>query len=411
MTVPYNLLPIETHLAMITAQQASVPVLEDAARMWTEVRQWIETTRTELNNKVNTMSPHWTDDAGRALEEKLQRTLAELNAWGEQIDGSNVVSNLTTLAGAIPEAQAEVSGLYQSYLAAISNPFTAPAALAIQQASGARMTALGGQFDTSMLTVCAATGVKSPADLVPGLNNGSSSGAGVSASDAAKTADDATSALSALQSLDSGLTGGSGSANLSGLNGNLPSTDSSGSMPNLSDLTSGTGPSLAGLTPTLPTDALLSTGVGGLPGGFAGLTGLSGSGTPPMASGLSALPMGALGGAGGLPMAMGPVASKQASGAAEEVQPGYAGPVGAMPMGAAGMGAGAGGGRPGPGVQTPAGAGRGRRAAAEQDGVLAALRGRAGTGESAGFTLARPHGDAFPGPAAQPLDEELWRVD
>ncbi len=398
--IPYNLLPIETHMAMITAELANVPVLQDAARMWTEARGWMDTAQTELRTRTGNLTPEWTDDAGRALSEKLQRSQAELQTWGERIDSSGVAANLTTLASAIPEAHAEVSGLYQSYLAAISNPLTAGAALAIQQASGARMSALGAQFDSSMLTVASAAGAANPAELVPGLN---ASTPNVSMSDLTKTATDATAALTAVQGLESSLTGGgsgSSSSDLAGLNNAVSNAGS-----NLTGLTSGLGPSLAGLTgtPTMPT----------LSGGGLGIGALSGGAAPAVAT---SLPGGALGGASAMSLPMMSTARPtQQSDASEEVQPGNANSgVGAVPMGGGAPQAGGGGGAStlGPGTADGPGnsAGRGRRAAAESDGVLSALRGRSGTGEQ-GFTLPST---AQPGEtnlhSVELLDEELWQV-
>jgi len=394
--IPYNLLPIETHMAMITAELANVPVLQHAAQMWTEARGWMETAQAELRSRTGNLSPEWTDDAGRALSEKLQRSQAELQTWGERIDTAGVSANLTTLAAAIPEAHAEISGLYQAYLAAISNPFTAGAAVAIQQASGARMTALGAQFDSAMLTVCAAAGAANPAELVPGLNTSTPN---VSMSDLTKTATDATNALSALQGLESSLTGSGSSADLSGLSSAV--SNAGLTTPDLSSLTSGTGPSLAGLTGTATMPSLS--------GGDFGIGALSGGSAPIAATSTGSV--GGLGGAGAfsLPMMSAGRAAQQS--ASEEVQSGNA--VGAVPMGGAPHG-GAGGGslaglRPGA-AEAPAQSGRGRRAAAESDGVLSALRGRSGTGDQ-GFTLPRA---AQPGEtelhSVELLDEELWQV-
>ncbi len=102
--------------------------------------------------------------------------------------------------------------------------------------------------------------------------------------------------------------------------------------------------------------------------------------------------------------------------ASEEVQSGNANStVGAVPMGGGAPHGGMGGAglaalRPGtaegPGNQP----GKGRPASAESDGVLSALRGRAGTGEQS-FTLPRA---AQPGEtnlhSVELLDEELWQV-
>ncbi|QUQ67161.1 hypothetical protein [Kutzneria sp. CA-103260] len=396
--IPYNLLPIETHLAMITAELANVPVLQEAARMWTEARGWMDTAQAELRTRTGNLTPEWTDDAGRALSEKLQRSQAELQMWGERIDTSAVSANLTTLASAIPEAHAEVSGLYQAYLAAIANPLTAGAAVAIQQASGARMSALGAQFDSSMLTVCAAAGAANPAELVPGLNTSTPK---VSMADLTKTATDATDALSAVQGLESSLTGGGSASDLSGLSNAVSNAGNGLTTPDLSSLTSGVGPSLAGLTG--------ATTMPALPDGGFGIGALSGGSAPVAAT--SPGSVSALGGASAMSLPMMPSGRTARQSASEEVQPGNA--VGAVPMGAPHAGTGGGGLaalRPGtaegPGNQS----GRGRPAAAESDGVLSALRGRSGAGEQ-GFTLPRTAQSGEPDPhSVELLDEELWQV-
>ena len=405
MTVPYNLLPIEAHLAMITAQQPSAQVLTDAAQMWTEVREWIEAARTELNSRAATLTQGWTDDAGRTLETKFQRTLAELKMWGERIDASQVVSNLTTLAGAIPEALQEVTGLYQTYLALLSNPFTAPAAAGCQVLSGARMTALGAHFDTSMLTVCAAAGVSSPADLVPGLKDVQ----GPSASDLAKSAEAATSALSALQSLGSSLTGGGSTPDLSALTSGLTG-DGGGAAGSLPDLSGLGGPSLAAAAPTATLPDLTSLGgVGG--------AGLSGGGVPPVPS--TALGgFGTLGAANGLPSLVRPGTVKKAPALAGEVEPGTATSGGGVSGGGGVMPPMAGQGTPGTLRPRAAGqpsatgrSGSGRRASTESDGVAPTLRGRAGSGDHTSFTLPRGRAAAETDTGSvQLLDEELWQV-
>ncbi|WP_188316323.1 WXG100 family type VII secretion target [Solihabitans fulvus] len=414
MSIPYNLLPIEMHVAMISAELPNASVLADAARMWTEVRGWVEAAHTELNSRASTLSQGWNDDAGRALDEKVQRSLAELKTWGERIDGSNVVQTLTTMSTAIPEAHAEVTALHESYQAAMAVPFGlgVPAAIAIQQLSGTRMTALGAQFDGSMLSVCAAAGAATPADLVPGLDNIKAP----TAAELAKSAESATSALSALQSLGSSLTGGgSGSTpDLSSLSpdltGGLGSTGSGASLP---DLTSAGGPSLAGLAPNTLMPGQLP-GLESMSGGLSG--GLPGSGAPPV-------PLGALGGLGGLtgtggvPSLMRPSGARRAAGSAAEIQPGAAnsaaskGTAGGMPMMPhAGRGA-AGTIRPSSTEHPTGRSGSGRRRAAETDGVAATLRGRSGTGDHGGFTMPRDrHAPETEFGSVELLDEELWEA-
>ncbi|CRK58766.1 Flagelliform silk protein [Alloactinosynnema sp. L-07] len=238
MAIPYGVIPIEAHMAMISAEQANVPVLADAARMWTEVRAWIEQARLELHTRAHELLPQWPDEAGREFEQKVERTLAELQFWGQRIDSAQVVATLTTMASAIPQVFQAVTGFYQGYLAALSNPFTAAAAPAFQQAAGAAMTVLGAQFDGAMLKVCAAAGIESPSDVLP---------------DGGVDAEDVTDALSSLQSLNSALGAGS---DLAGMLGG--------------------GPSLAGLAPVpmpTPVGGPELSGLGGLGGGGVGAGG------------------------------------------------------------------------------------------------------------------------------------------
>ncbi|WP_433269060.1 hypothetical protein ACQPZF_05900 [Actinosynnema sp. CS-041913] len=367
MAVPYNVIPIETHLAMIAAEQANVPVLVDAAKMWTEVRTWIESARVELHTRAHNLAPHWRDEAGRELEEKFQRSDAELKMWGERIDGAQVVETLTTLATAIPQAFQTVTGLYQAYLAAISNPFTAAAAPGFQQASGTQLTALGAQFDMSMLKVCAAAGIKSPGDVLPEVEETGTP---------AETMEAATATMGALSSLQ-------GLASAAGAGSNLP-------MPEIPDLPTTDGPSLAGVTSTLPPPV---TGAGfhptGLPGG-GGLPALSG---PPVPMALPGTP-GSTGGAG-LPPAR-PAPSKQAATRATATGAAMIPPMVPPPHATGGTP------RPTSAPEHRAGNSRTtRRAVNGTDGVPSALRGRSAKPATSSFTFPRH---------PEPLDEDLWQT-
>jgi uncharacterized protein YukE len=400
MVVPYNLLPIEMHMAMITAEQANVPVLTDAARMWTECRSWIENARAELQTRVGELTPDWQDDAGRAHEEKVQRSLAELKMWGERIDAAQPAETLTTLASAIPEAMQTVTGLYESYVATISNPFTAWAAPAFQQAAGARMTALGAQFDLSMLKVVAASGIQSPGDLMPSPKEGAP-GEGNSPADFIKAAEAGMNALTELEGLAESVgVGDGGSAGV-----DLP-------VPGIPDQTGSSGLSLAGLSSTLTAPSPVSG---------ASLGGLTpGSGVPPVPMGTLGA-FGAAGGMAGIPTVAKPVAGKRAPTLASEVQPGAATPAAAKPA-AGGMPPT----MPPPGGQSTAGTlrpgssehptgrsgGNRRPAAAGTDGVPAKLRGRSANGNpDSGFTLPRaPRAGETGFDSIQLLDEELWQA-
>lgn len=355
MAVPYNLLPIEMHMAMITAEQANVAVLTDAVRMWTECREWIENARVELHTRLGDLNPEWQDDAGLAHEEKIERCLAELAMWGERIDAARPAETLVTLASAISEALQVVTSLHASYLAAISNPFTAWMAPGFQQASGARMTALGAQFDTSMLRVVAASGIQSPGDLMPSPE---ALAEGNSLADFIKAAEAGMTALTELESL-------------------ATSVSSAGSPPSMPgpDNPNGSGLSLAGLSPE------------SLPGSPASLGGL----TP--ASGVPPVPTGAAGASGttgvlaGVPIMAKPHPGKQTPGLPAEIKPGAAERAAAKPAGFpmmpppmmsphAGQGV-AGTLRPGS-AEYPIGRSDAGRPASGIDGVPPQLRGRSG---------------------------------
>ncbi|NBH04471.1 hypothetical protein GTY80_14575, partial [Amycolatopsis sp. SID8362] len=258
MVVPYNLLPIELHRDMVQAEQAKVSVLLDAAKMWTECREWIDAASTELNTRVGRLTPEWQDDAGRAHEEKTQRSLAELKMWGERIDAAQPAETLTTLASSISEAYTEVMACYAAYCAADLNPLTAlPAKIAAQQASAFRMNALGGQFDVSMLKVVAASGLQSPGDLMP---TPKAAAEGNSPADFVKAAEAGMSALTELEGLAESVgVGGGGDSSVP-------------PVPGLTGQDGSAGPSLAGLSPvaSLPVS---------LPGSGAALGGV---GAPPV---------------------------------------------------------------------------------------------------------------------------------
>lgn len=392
MTVPYNLFPMETLFPMMEAEGANAPALLDAAKMWTQVREWVGETQTLLNTRAGELSPQWTDEAGRAHEEKIQRTLAELKMWGERLDAAQVPATLTTLAADVQATQAIVTGLHASYTAVAYNPLTAAAALPLQQAAATKMTELGGNFDMSMLKVVSGAGLETPGDVLPSAPGGNASAEGNSPADFIKAATSGVSFASAglddlqdLQSLGSAL-GGSGDAGSA-----LPPAHSGGL-------------SLAGLSPDLPA-ALSAAGgsLGPLPG--------PGAGGAPAVSGLPGL-AGASTAASLLPAAR-PVTGKRAPGLAGEVQAGWAEtPAAAAAPGAAGpmmpgLGQGMSSGtlRPGSSESPTGRSGSARKPAKRTEGVPSALRGRAGAGDPAGFTLSARRRPDESGP---PLDEDLW---
>ncbi|MGW0432187.1 hypothetical protein ACWDV4_06530 [Micromonospora sp. NPDC003197] len=368
MAIPYNLLPIEVHWELIKAEGNNVPVLIDAARMWTEVREWIETARTELHTRVGELTPYWTDDAGREHEEKAQRILAELKMWADRLDAAQVPETLITLANAIPPVVQEVTALHAAYQSALSNPVTALlVAPGLQQLSGARMTALGSQFDMAMLKVAAGAGIQSPADLL-----GEIPAEGNSPADFIEAATAGVTVISELQNLASSISSGSaGVPDLSGVDG-LDGSD---------------GPSLAGLVPSPTTfDPASAASFGG---------GLS-VGSPPVVGGSGWA--GVVGGAGVTPLAK-PVAGRRAPTLASEVRPGVVTPdvakpaVGAipptMPSMAGQQPATTGTLRPGSGEQSSGRSGSGYRPAPGPHGVPVTLQGRAGKDDPTAFSQVR----------------------
>ncbi|MGK4598235.1 hypothetical protein [Amycolatopsis sp. w19] len=400
--IPYQLLPIEMHDVMARAEAKKVPALLEAATMWRDVRGWIDTTAAEISTRVGELTPEWTDEAGRKHEEKVQRTLAELKFWGDRIDLADPAGKLTTLASDVSATAAAVATLYAEYRIATLTPFGAAAAFALQQASGMKMTELGGNFDFSMLSVCAAAGIQSPADLLPAQQ--AVSAEGNSPADFIAAAEAGMTALTELQSLAE-TAGSFADGGSSGID--LPTTgDGAGSG------TGSSGLSLAGLgsLPTVPTAGVVPP-IGGLPGG---------TGTPPMPAGLLG-GIGAAAGAGGLPVSAKPVVGKRAPSLASEVQPGTASPTGAKSASTAmppmtpphgGGQATAGTLRPGSGDQPTGRNGAARReSSGRSDGVPAKLRGRAASGNPDGeFTLARGRrSDESDTGSVQLLDEDLWR--
>ncbi|QXV62316.1 hypothetical protein [Amycolatopsis sp. TNS106] len=396
---------MEVMVGCITQTQACVPVLMQKSTMWKEARAWVEEAKVELQTRANDLAPDWTDDAGRAFEEKTKLSLADLTMWGQRIDDSQVSEKLASLAAALPEAQGIVLGMAAEYEAMMLS-LNFPGAFGVQQKAGVFLSGLGTRFDTTMLSMCAAAGIANPADLLPGFPQVTGS-----AADAVKTADAAMNLLTEVQSLSESLGGGAG--------GKLP--DSSGLLdgwngseaPSASGLASsaGNGPTLAGLAP----NALAS---GNLPG--APLSALSGGGLP--SSGLGALPpiplgtLGAAGGLGGVPAASRAGSGKRALGSMAEIPPG----------GTIGSAKGAGGGMMPPGMpQHAAGtAGTVRPGAAEHpherseeaprpasgaDGVVAALRGRAVDGDGTGFTIPGHRRAESDTGSLQLLEDDTWQ--
>ncbi len=291
MAIPYNLLPMEMLVAMSSAEVANAPGYLDAARMWTEVRTWIDSARTELRTRSESLLPHWKDEAARDWATKVQADDADLAGWASRIDASQVSATLTTLSGAITRTNMEVMALNGQYLAALSNPLTAWAAVGFQQAAGAVMTALGAEFDMAIVKTASAAGVKPPniptVEIKP-------SAKGNTPEDAIKALTATSGAMSELETLATTMGFGQGGGSTAGSAGDLPS--------------------LAGVTPTMP--------------GTANLTAAApGAGTAPTLSGMS-LPYGTLG-ATGLPATAKPLAAKRAPVAAADVSPAAQNPAAA----------------------------------------------------------------------------------
>ena len=286
MPVPYNLLPMEMLVAMSSAETANAPGYLDAARMWTDVRTWIDDARTELRSKSEALLPNWRDAAAATWAAQVEAEDAELAGWAARIDASQVSATLTTLSGAITRTHMEVMALHGQYMAALSNPLTAWAAVGFQQAAGAVMSALGAQFETAIVKTASAAGVKPPE--IPNVEV-KPSAEGNTPEDAIKALTATADAMSELETLAGSL--GFGQSGGTGSTGGLPS--------------------LAGLETAL-------TG-GATPGTAALTTPAPGAGTAPTLSGMS-LPYGTLG-ASGLPVAAKPLAAKRAPVAAADVSP------------------------------------------------------------------------------------------
>jgi hypothetical protein len=284
MAIPYGMLPMEALVAMSGAEAANAPGYLDAARMWTDVRGWIDDARTELRTRSESLLPHWQDEAARDWAARVRADDADLAGWAARIDGSQVAQTLTTLSGAISRTHAEVLALHGQYLAALSNPLTAWAAVGFQQAAGAVMSALGAQFDVAIAKTAAAAGVKPPdvptVDVKP-------SAEGNTPEDALKALTATADAMSELETFASGLGMGTGA-------------DRSGTY-------AGGLPALAGVdTPTLPTGGTLTSPT-------------LGAGAGPTLSGAT-LPYGTLGSTG-LPVTAKPLPAKRAPVAAADVAP------------------------------------------------------------------------------------------
>lgn len=285
MAIPYNLLPMEMLVAMSSAEVANAPGYLDAARMWTDVRTWIDSARTELRTRSESLLPHWQDAAARDWAMRVQADDADLAGWAARIDASQVSATLTTLSGAITRTHAEVMALHGQYMAALSNPLTAWAAVGFQQAAGAVMSALGAQFDVAIAKTASAAGVKPPD--VPTVEVKPSAD-GNTPEDAVKALTATADAMSELETLASGLGFGQSGGYSSGGHG--------GGLPALAGVDTATTVPSANLTAAAP-----------------------GAGTAPTLSGMG-LPYGTLG-TSGLPVTAKPLAAKRAPVAAADVAP------------------------------------------------------------------------------------------
>ncbi|MFE0025226.1 hypothetical protein [Amycolatopsis sp. NPDC059021] len=381
--IPYNVLPPEAHIAMISAEQAHIPTLRSAAAMWQEVHSWSQTAAADLRRNAGDLTlADWRDKAADSFEAKVGRSIADLTMWSDRIAASQVTTRLNALADTLPATQLAVQGFFDEYLATRMNPLTWGLAIQAWQNSAMAMNTLGGHYDGVMLSVCQAAGATNPADLIPNFN--------VSSADAVKTADAAVNLLTEVQSL----------AQAAGIGG---SSSGGGTLPKLPDipgLSDGTqavgwnpqdwaswqGPSLAGLGPGSLTPGDLAAGSAG------GLPGLSPAGSAP---GPSGLPFGALGaansGLGAIPAVRAGTGKRSgadsgvASGAAAGSARGSAGGM-VPPMTPHNPASGSAGTlRPGTAENADGQSAGGRRKATGNDGVTAALRGRAGGTGQEGF--------------------------
>ncbi|MFD5250573.1 hypothetical protein ACFWIW_38905 [Amycolatopsis sp. NPDC058340] len=366
--------------------------------MWKEARAWVEEAKVELQTRANDLAPDWTDDAGRAFEEKTKLSLADLTLWGQRIDDSQVSEKLAELAASLPGTEAIVLGLAAEYEAFMLT-LNFPAAFGAQQQAGAALSTLGTRFDMAMLSMCTAAGIANPADILPGFPQITGS-----AADAVKTADAAVNLLTEVQSLTESLGAGSG--------GTLP--DSSGlldgwtgsAVPSASN-PGGGGLTLAGLAPNASAPGPLVGAPGALSGGGMPPSGLASP--PPMPLGT----LGAAGGLGGIPASRAG-AGKRVSGPMTEIPPG--GTIGSsktapgggmlppgMPQHAAGT---TGTVRPGA-AEHPHERSEEQRPALGTDGVATALRGRAA---DAGTTVPghRRAAESDTG-SLQLLEDDTWQ--
>ncbi|KAA9155802.1 hypothetical protein FPZ12_029145 [Amycolatopsis acidicola] len=410
MVVPYNLFTMETLDGMIAAEQANVPKLAAAAKMWTDVRQWIGDAQVQVKSRIGELSPQWKDDKGHLFEVKAQGLVNDLKTWGERLDAAQIPQHLTSLASSIVDAGAKVAEASGAYYAALGNPLTAPSALGFWQAAATRMTVLGGQYDQTMLRVATGVGIEDPsqvlADYLPQASSEGNSPqdiikaatAGVGAASAGMDT------LSALQDLGSSLDTSGTDASGIDTSGLGTTVGASGSA----NLGGSTGLTLAGLAPATSSIPTVSAGfsAGAIPS----------VGTPPVASGSMGFVAGAAGTAGLMSVAK-PVAGKRAPSLASEPEAGWAenaatksgtGTVSPMMPHTGGSS----GTLQPSSADEPGSRSNGVRKSTSANGVPSRLRGRAGTGEPAGdFTLARRRGeDDTTSGSVQLLDEDLWRL-
>jgi hypothetical protein len=159
----YTKIDLDTQLAHITSELPSVDLLTQKATMWAQAGSELSTASQSFASANRTLAPDWTDELGQRWLEDAEASQQTLTTWEQNVNGNNPSADLQAVAAAIPPTHETVLKFKQiadSLKALASNPVMGAAVqqiiLALQQAAGALMNKLAGDYASAGDKVAAA---------------------------------------------------------------------------------------------------------------------------------------------------------------------------------------------------------------------------------------------------------------
>ncbi|WP_330273914.1 hypothetical protein OG205_45435 [Lentzea sp. NBC_00516] len=467
----YRTMPLRQQAQTISAEMRNEATLGKKAEMWAQAEKELPAVRDAFKAETNKITAaKWDQDAaGKQLLTRSEKAQTILTDWSDRVTGAQASAKLKLVADSLMPTFEAVRIQVEAYNEALNTAQSAKTTLEDIEApfrirAGEALNVLAGYFRDVEATLQKIRGGPSFQSLDGARNpggpraGGPAGGQGAAAGQdgaedaaAAAAGADVAAAGGAAEGAAGGAEAGAGGAEAGAAGG--PEAGAGGAGAGGSGAA---GPSLSGggaSAPPIPTPKLPTIPPPSLPGGpplippmipGAGLgstarPGIGGMGGVGGGVGGARVPGVSLGGGGiggmnsaktSLPAitSFGAPANAVPNGSALNALPpnapqfgsaGSTGPAGAggapmmPPMGGAGMGAGTGAGNgPGSGAAQRRGNSRTKRRDGSTPGLPSMLSGKAGKADTGSFAVRdrRPAEPLAP-PAAQVVDEDLWRVD